>query len=762
MELSPMELLAGEAAAQAMQPAPLPASAQSSEQRWGRAQREKVAITRHRTIRSCTECRLHKRKCDRARPICQHCIDTGRRERCRFVEGRARRGQQGDAASSSSTSLATPPKHNVPPSSPPSVHRQPFPPSLPVGRGSPECQPRSGSSVPEGPALHSSLARLRYEALDQVLADHRDLVLPSIDELDALLVLYRGGLEPFLRCAMADLNAPRYERCLRWWHGLRSSAQEREDGGGVAPPDPTSFTLMLVVLALGLQIGQASGLDVAGIANCSPQRKLIRVAGDCVDALQAALPPTWATAFVVPLDLVKATVLRGRWFLSQLQLQMARSCYTSAVHLACATGLHRDGHHWPTMRPEEAESRRQLWWCVMSEYLAAQRLDTSTILLPAMTVVDAMLPTWMQAIELQFGHAHETYPESLLLRRREPLQCDPIEFGYHVAHSRWVELRLQRTTWKGNEGRRLSSDHVADLERRQDELAMHLTPAALQWSEEDDDGLLRFAVFDPTDPSLDQRHFVERATLHLEHNLARLELHMPSIVRRDAQPDGGVGHHKNHESSLQRCLGAAQALVALVASLLPARPPPVLVEPLLHGALLAGMVLAVALGLRTDDTSETTALLVRPLLRRLLRALASKEGETITTTPRSVTEYAGKVHRFLLGMTGLTPTAVAANPRPVTTERPFVSPSLSTSTTRRPVGEAMSGSVLGPSSTLSSSVIDTSGWSLFSMTTDSPFAAAGSSHQSDSDSSLVDNVSSGDFWRAWQAICSGQVLLEDV
>lgn len=666
------------------------------------------------------------------------------------------------------------------------------------------------------PPLHSSLARLRYEALVHVLDDHNDLVLPSIDELDALLALYRSGLEPFLQCAMVDLNAPRYERCLRWWrHGLQSSSSPPAEDEGVAPPDPTSFTLMLVVLALGMQIGEASaGYDAdAPAAHCSPQRKLIRVAGDCIDALQAACPPSWATVFVVPMDLIKAAVLRGRWFLSQLQLQMARSCCAAALHLACAAGLHRDGHHWPTMRPEEAESRRQLWWCIVSEYLAAHRLDTSTVLLPAPAVVDAALPTWMQAIETQLVYARDTYPESLLLRRREPLRCDAVEFGFHTTRARWVELRLQRTTWRGNEGRRLSADCVADLEQRQDDVAMRLTPAALRWSDDDEDRLLRFVAFDPTDASLDQRHFVERAVLHLEHSLARLELHMPSIVGRDARPRGGYGvgsvgagvarRHEDaggngdgedaldqdddgddHESSLQRCLGAAQALVGLVAGLLPARPPPVLLEPLLHGALLAGMVLAVALGLGAADTSETTAVLLRPLLRRLLRALASKEAEPLATVPRSVTEYAGKVHRFLSGMTQLTPGGAfpAGRRRPrAAHERPGdarpgkrrthvpLSPSTPTTvaaaaaTTTTATAAAASAEMWAPtgSATSPGSAMDTSSWGLFSVASDaSPFAEM-FPNPSPSDASSLDNGHAGELWKVWQAICGGQVLLED-
>ena len=592
---------------------------------------------------------------------------------------------------------------------------------------------------------------------------------------------------------MVELNGPRFERCLRWWHihNAESSTNSETAAASVAAFDPTSFTLMIVILALSLQVAEASGRAAHLPCFCSSQNKLIRVAGDCIDALQAACPPSWATVFMAPIDLVKATVLRGRWFLNRLQLQMSRSCLASALHLACVAGLHLDGAH-RSMRKEEAESRRQLWWCVMAESLAAHRLDASTMLLPPSPMspfassshsnaagIETKLPSDMSATESQMLYVHITYPESILLRRHGPIHCDPIEFGFHSTYSRWAALRVIRLRGVRQTAENVTGNHlsVAELEQRYLQLSIEFTPVELRWTEDDEERLFKLSSFDPTDPSLDQRHFMERIALHLECNLARVELHIPSIIkayrqdRRRSHPsecdlDSCHGRqgcrqqrrfgenanprveqndhdtccvHDNdshdYHGSLRKSLDAAQALVTLVAGCLPAMPPPVLVEPLLHGALLAGMVLAIALQMN-GGRDESKAVLVHPLLRRLLRALASR---ATSTTPRSVTDYTAKIHHFL----------VSISQHWHTSSLPTSHPGVFASTQGDAVAATATATTPDPSGLHS--------WTVFDMSSNAPFAAGLPLQQFIQGNESDDDSHSTDPWTLWQVMCAGQM-----
>lgn len=593
IEISPIELLAGAAASRTSVDCP-------------KLNTRNRLITRNRPIQSCSECRARKHKCDRRRPICKHCIDSKREHKCTYRDDQKneRASQRMRFAKSDQTPSALHPIQS-------------------------HCNFYDKQELGRDSILRLRLAQLRVKALEEVLENHGDLILPTLDEADRLFSIYRNTIEPFVRCAMTELNVPRYEASLKWWYQKTTVVTY---GQGEVKFDPSSFPLTLVVLALSQQAYYSRESFTHPL--CSSQEKLIRVAGDCVDALQASCPPSWAIAFLAPIDLIKAIALRGRWFLHRLQFQMAGSCFATALHIACSSGLHRDGSHWPSMQHAEAEARRQLWWYILSECLNSDRLDRTSTILPSLKDFDTRLPTSKESIEQQQENILREYSDSELLKRRLPLLCDNVEFEFHTLKHRWGFLRLKKLMQLRERKGALSNEKIQELSDLYQETILGST-APLQWTDADEDKILNLGVFEQECDSLEQRHLYEKMILYIEYHTLQLELSMPQLKCSEEL-----------EPSLSLSLSSAQSLVPIVCGALSSSPPIVLIEPLLHAALLSGMVLAFVAN-DSHRSTKATSMLIMPLLQRLLRSLSLCQTNFRGKLWTSVEEYTGKIQKFI-------------------------------------------------------------------------------------------------------------------
>ena len=160
--------------------------------------------------------------------------------------------------------------------------------------------------------------------------------LPTREQAQPLLDLYKAHVESICNIVLVDLNRARIGSFLDWWHSTPDSLPPEAD----SPLAP----LVLVVLALAIQAHRArSAMDkfdpstmrtpdeykashhVSVYDFVSPERSLLETAGRCINALQITCPSSWATTYSAPLDVIRAETLRALWHLGECHLQFANS-----------------------------------------------------------------------------------------------------------------------------------------------------------------------------------------------------------------------------------------------------------------------------------------------------------------------------------------------------------------------------------------------------------------------------------------------------
>lgn len=238
---------------------------------------------------------------------------------------------------------------------------------------------------------------------------HPGLRLPTRQQAEHLLDTYKEDVQCVSNILIIDLNRARINSFLDWWHSNPVEMPIEAD----APLAP----LVLVVLALSLQAKRARDsitnptiAQRTGHNNFEPvypwissERYLLETAGRCINALQIVCPSSWAAAYSAPLDVVRAEALRGLWHLGECHLQFAASCFSVALRLAYAAGLHRDPDHWTAaqMGKFEAQARRSAWWNIVTlEVFHAMRLGQPSTVLPE--EMDTQLPLDFAAIAEQY------------------------------------------------------------------------------------------------------------------------------------------------------------------------------------------------------------------------------------------------------------------------------------------------------------------------------------------------------------------------
>ncbi|CAO1624852.1 unnamed protein product [Jaminaea pallidilutea] len=381
-----------------------------------------IKIKRNRKITSCLGCRERKQKCDRTHPVCQKCVEDGRK--CIYVDHETT--TQGDGAEAG-----------------PSRAGEPDSPS--------KRQRTSDSSEQEDDARTEEevLSKRRQKLIRETYIAGKDRNLPFQDRVKAaraaavaeVLFAENGGMDLMLRASLKlptrqqaeplldsyksdvqvtsniliiDLNRARICSFLDWWHSKPEYMPPEAD----APLAP----LVLVVLALALQAQRTRnalesgpckderGFFFAALFHNEPlfpwvssERFLLETAGRCINALQVACPSSWAAAYSAPLDVVRAETLRALWHLGECHIQFAGSCISQAVRLAYAAGLHRDPKHWTTvlMSDFEVQARRSAWWNIATmEVFHSYRIGQPSVV--AHGVTDTELPTDYDAIVEQY------------------------------------------------------------------------------------------------------------------------------------------------------------------------------------------------------------------------------------------------------------------------------------------------------------------------------------------------------------------------
>ncbi|PWN21339.1 hypothetical protein BCV69DRAFT_167375 [Microstroma glucosiphilum] len=386
-------------------------------------------ITRNRKITSCLPCRERKQKCDRTHPICQKCIDDGRQ--CVYAKNEDLDG----AVSASPQDTKKPKVSSIGPSD--TEQRDP-PRAASSSGGHSTCSHQDSEFLTQ---RRENLARLFTAARDRTLdfekrveaaraaavaevlfaenevqdlrRDH--LVLPTRQQVQHLLDIYKQDVELFNFIVLIDLNRSRIGGFLDWWHSNPVTLPVESD----APLAP----LVLTILALASQAkrtrdsanapeGSQAGSTPVPTSNdkylpyLSSERVLLETAGKCISSLTIVCPSSWNSTYASPLDVVRAEVLRTLWHIGECHLQYAAICIASALRLAYAAGLHRDPLHWKNvgMGPYEVQVRRSTWWNVaFLETFHSHRIGQPSLITPG--TVDTELPTNYDIVAEQHARA---------------------------------------------------------------------------------------------------------------------------------------------------------------------------------------------------------------------------------------------------------------------------------------------------------------------------------------------------------------------
>ncbi|KAE8230178.1 hypothetical protein CF326_g4827 [Tilletia indica] len=639
-----------------------------------------MKIKRTRKITSCLQCRDRKQKCDRVHPTCGTCYTLGI-SGCTYVDNskelRTLLGQEdglpdgsqshilghgvshdgsGDASNAPSASFLGKRKRN-------DNVLQDFPPggleagpSASIGLHTFSIGPQEATRRAELLQATAALAKdranvdwptklraVRSVAVAGILFSSPHLHLPRFETVRYALESYEHSVSPLDSLGAPVILLPhlwaRINKLLSWWH----------DGMRTMPADPVLVPLFLALLALAIQakrtspdagVDARSGTDDPGLLDdTSSERVLIEVAERTERALQIACPSHWAPAHQAPLDLVRATLLRGIWHANELHLSYAATCFASSVKLAHRAGLHRDPTHWVSastpIGEAEALRRRELWWaCASWEVLHSLRMGNQPVYAAS---IFAEMDT---AIESQFDLVSRIFEAlsaseddlGLGLHRRAPPSKATFEFQrarFELARlllAYQVQLGTLGSVAMGNRNSGPAGSGTSEADRQETlALAFDNWKGALpsRFAILDDEKLdLIAAQFDGSgqgmveEAELGGTPFLQRGMLHLAYLQAQIAAYRPA-----ASGAGTLGGLRD----VNRCLSAAQGVVELVIRMLEKRPPVLVVSATGQAVFSAALVLAIHV--RLDADSPTTAR-IRTILNRaslVLQAIADTQ-----------------------------------------------------------------------------------------------------------------------------------------
>ncbi|SNX86001.1 uncharacterized protein MEPE_04710 [Melanopsichium pennsylvanicum] len=627
-------------------------------------------ITRFRKITSCLQCRDKKQKCDRVKPVCGNCRENPTDDPCHYVDDRKRPGSD-DEDTAADSSICSPlvvrkrkePEDSFTTTGSRVFKRADFP------RGNDRRQ-----------ALMVQTRRDMVEKLEQVGRDRsRDfttrvnaaraaaiadvlfesaITLPTADEISALLYTYKTQVEPFVNVVVIDINIARIQSFLRWWHSKPTTM----------PVDPPLVPLLLVILALTLQVRRNSPefeghnlrnfLPIPGV-DCSDERTLLSVAGHCIDALQIACPSAWSSAFQAPIDLTKASLLRGIWHLNELNLQFAGTCFALTTRLAHAAGLHRDPEHWSGIRTEEAQARRNLWWnIVFFEVAHAHRIGQP----PCLTHegFDTQYPDDYGALCAMYERAGLADPDpsriilppgATALVPRTPSQ---INFDYHWARFRIYHIFLRQSQQLFRFGissppdPNLNDEYAKWRENLPEKLKLHFERRAKGSVRPSSELLDQVAshsfenrIYDP-EMTEEFQDYQQGYNLEFMYHQCMITLHRPYIDEQGAwRPPESV------QKSLEVCLQSAGALISTADDVLACMPANCMYNQCAYFAFNAGLILAIHCKL--DPSSQ----LHRPQIQKALDLLDTLSGMArLTNVAEQAGRYSSTLKQMLHGIGG--------------------------------------------------------------------------------------------------------------
>ncbi|PWY98273.1 hypothetical protein BCV70DRAFT_202053 [Testicularia cyperi] len=620
-------------------------------------------ITRFRKITSCLQCREKKQKCDRVKPVCGNCRENPTEDTCHYIDDRKRPGSDDEFAGDSSMGspivrkrketddgfTATSGDHIFKRADFPRVSERRQALFVQTRREMVDKLAEVGKDRSRD--FNTRVNAARAAAIADVLFESA-LVLPTAEQVSSLLYTYKTQIEPFVNVVVIDINVARIQSFLRWWHSKQPTM----------PADPPLVPLLLVVLALVLQVRRSSpefedqdlrnDAPVPGI-ECSDERTLLSVAGHCIDALQIACPSAWSSAFQAPIDLTKASLLRGIWHLNELNLQFAGTCFALTTRLAHAAGLHRDPEHWSGMRIEEAQARRNLWWnIVFYEVAHAHRIGQPPCL--SHEGFDTRYPDDYDALYAMYERAGmaDPDPSRIILpagtNALVPRTPSHTNFDYHWARFRIYHIFLRQSQQLFRFG--ISSPPDPNLNDEFAKWKDQLPTTFKEHFERRTQGSVRpsqellaqiaaqrfdNAVYDPklTEQLQD---FQQGYSLEFMYHQCMITLHRPYIDEQGAwKPPESV------QKSLEVCLHSAEALINTVEDVLAVLPTTNMYNLCAYFAFNAGLILAIHCKL--DPTSQKH----RPHIQKALDLL-----ETLSSMNRlkNIAEQAGRYSSTLKQM----------------------------------------------------------------------------------------------------------------
>ncbi|CDR98579.1 hypothetical protein [Sporisorium scitamineum] len=628
-------------------------------------------ITRFRKITSCLQCREKKQKCDRVKPVCGNCRENPTDDPCHYVDDRERPGSD-DEDAAADTSIGSPMvrKRKQPEdaflSSPANARvfkRADFPrvndrrQALMLQTRREMVEKLEDVGRDRSRDFNTRVNAARAAAIADVLFESA-ITLPSADEISALLYTYKTQVEPFVNVVVIDINIARIQSFLRWWHSKPTTM----------PADPPLVPLLLVILALTLQVKRNSPeferhnlknfAPIPGIV-CSDERTLLSVAGHCIDALQIACPSAWSSAFQAPIDLTKASLLRGIWHLNELNLQFAGTCFALTTRLAHAAGLHRDPEHWSGMRIEEAQARRNLWWnIVFFEVAHAHRIGQP----PCLTHegFDTQYPDDYGALYAMYERAGLADPDpsriilpagATALVPRVPSQTN---FDYHWARFRIYHIFLRQSQQLFRFGissppdPNLNDEYAKWRDNLPERLKLHFEQRSKGSVRPSDELLAQVAAqsFDNRvyDPKITEelQDYQQGYSLEFMYHQCMITLHRPYIDEQGAwKPPESV------QKSLEVCLQSAKALINTVEDVLAVMPANSMYNQCAYFAFNAGLILAIHCKL--DPSSQVH----RPHIQKALDLLDTLSSmERLTNVAEQAGRYSSTLKQMLHGIGG--------------------------------------------------------------------------------------------------------------
>ncbi|TKY84585.1 hypothetical protein EX895_006487 [Sporisorium graminicola] len=628
-------------------------------------------ITRFRKITSCLQCREKKQKCDRVKPVCGNCRENPTDDPCHYVDDRKRPGSD-DEDAAADTSIGSPMvrKRKEPedvslqsPASGRVFKRADFPrvndrrQALMLQTRRDMVEKLEDVGRDRSRDFNTRVNAARAAAIADVLFESA-ITLPSADEISALLYTYKTQVEPFVNVVVIDINIARIQSFLRWWHSKPTTM----------PTDPPLVPLLLVVLALTLQVKRNSPeferhnlknfAPIPGI-ECSDERTLLSVAGHCIDALQIACPSAWSSAFQAPIDLTKASLLRGIWHLNELNLQFAGTCFALTTRLAHAAGLHRDPEHWSGMRIEEAQARRNLWWnIVFFEVAHAHRIGQP----PCLTHegFDTRYPDDYGALYAMYERAGLADPDpsriilppgATVLVPRVPSQTN---FDYHWARFRIYHIFLRQSQQLFRFGissppdPNLNDEYAKWRDTLPERLKLHFERRSKGSVRPSNELLAQVAAqsFDNRvyDPKITEevQDYQQGYSLEFMYHQCMITLHRPYIDEQGAwKPPESV------QKSLEVCLHSAEALINTVEDVLAVIPANSMYNQCAYFAFNAGLILAIHCKL--DPSSQVH----RPHIQKALDLLDTLSGMArLNNVAEQAGRYSSTLKQMLHGIGG--------------------------------------------------------------------------------------------------------------